>query len=279
MSGKILILGANGTVGTQLVSQLVARGEAVKAATRSGGAAPGAEALAFDYTDPASIEAAFEGVDRAFVMLPSGYLTIVEMLAPVIEAAAKRGVKVVLQSVFGADADEDIPYRKVERLLENSGTPYVILRPNWFADNFHVFWKHGIDVGEITVPAATGKSSFIDARDIAASAVAALTSDRFNGKAFSLTGPEALSYGEAATLIAKALGKPVAYRAIDDAAFIAMLTGAGLPDGYASFLAAIFHPVREGWTAVVTGDVETLTGKAPRPLATYVADNADKLGS
>ncbi|MCK6389261.1 MAG: SDR family oxidoreductase [Zoogloea sp.] len=278
MSNKILVLGANGNVGQALVPLLLARGEQVKAASRSGKAVAGAEGVVFDYTRPETFAAAFDGVDRAYVMLPTGYVNVCALLLPVIEAAAARRVKVVLQSVLGVDADDAIPYRKVEIALEKSGTPHVILRPNWFADNFHTFWKAGIDHGSIALPAAGGKSSFIDVRDIAASAAAALGSARFDGRAFNLTGPEALGYAEAAALLSRVLGKPVEYQAIDDAAFIAALTGAGVAQDYGAFLASIFHPVREGWTAVLSPDVETLTGEPPRSLETYACDHAPALG-
>lgn len=277
MSNTILVLGATGTVGKHVVEGLLAKGETVRAASRSGKPVAGAEGVVFDYARPETFGPAFEGVDRAHVLLASGYVDAKGMLLPVIEAAASRKVKVVFQSVIGVDADDSIPYRQVEIALEKSGTPYVILRPNWFADNFHTFWKPGIDHGQIALPAAEGKSSFIDARDIAASAIAALTSPAFDGKAFNLTGPEALSYTQAAAILSEAIGKPVAYDAITDEAFIGILTGAGVPADYAGFLASIFYPVREGWTAVVTGDVQTLTGKPPRSLKTYAADYAAAL--
>lgn len=279
MAGKILVIGATGTVGAPLTAELVAKGESVKAGTHSGKTVPGAESVRFDFSDPSSFGPAFEGVDRVFLLLPTGTLDIYEKLAPVIEFAAARKVKVVMQSVFGVEADDEIPYRRAEILLERSGIPYVILRPNWFSDNFHVFWLEGIRHGAIAVPAGEGKSSFVDARDIAASAAAALTTDRFDGKAFSLTGPAALGYAEAAAIIAGAIGKPVAYQAVDDDAFVGILTGAGVPEAYARFLASIFYPVRQGWTATVTDAVETLTGKAPRSVADYVADNKEKLAS
>lgn len=277
MSSKILVIGATGTVGRHVVDGLLAKGEAVKAASRAGKPMAGAEGVVFDYAKPETFGPAFDGVDRAYVLLASGHADAKGMLLPVIEAAATREIKVVLQSAFGVDADDAIPYRQVEIALEKSGTPYVILRPNWFSDNFHTFWKPGIDHGQIALPAAEGKSSLIDARDIAASGVAALTSSSFDGKAFNLTGPEALSYMQAAAILSEAIGKPVAYNAVSDEAFIDMLTGAGVPADYAGFLASIFYPVREGWTAVVNGDVETLTGKAPRSLQTYAADYAAAL--
>lgn len=277
MAGKILVIGATGNVGRPLVRALVAKGEAVKAASRSGKDFEGAEGVAFDIGDPATFEAALEGVDRLYLLAPTGTVDVKGTLVPVVEAAKARGIKVVLQTAIGVDADDSIPYRQVEIALQNAGIPFVILRPNWFSDNFHTFWKAGIDHGVIAVPAGEGKSSFIDVRDIAESAAAALTDDRFNGKAFTLTGPAALSYAEAAAILSGVVGKPIAYQAVDDDTFVGILVGAGVPKDYASFLATIFYPVREGWTAGVSGDVETLTGKPPRSLETYARDNAGAL--
>ncbi|EKO3502718.1 SDR family oxidoreductase [Vibrio fluvialis] len=274
---KVLVLGASGHVGQPLVAELLAKGEQVKAASRSGQAFGAAEGVVFDFADPTTFDAAFDGVDRAYVMLPGGYVESKALLEPVIQAAAERNVKVVFQSVLGVDADDSIPYRQVEIALENSGVPYVILRPNWFADNFHTYWKAGIDQGVIGVPAGEGKSSFIDVRDIASSAAAALTTNRFDNQAFNLTGPEALSYAQAAQKISEALGKPVAYQAMEEGAFCDLLKSVGVPADYAEFLTLIFYPVREGWTAGVSDAVATLTGKAPRSLDEYIADHLAEL--
>ncbi|MCG6507782.1 SDR family NAD(P)-dependent oxidoreductase, partial [Vibrio parahaemolyticus] len=145
------------------------------------------------------------------------------------------------------------------------------------ADNFHTYWKAGIDQGVIGVPAGEGKSSFIDVRDIASSAAAALTTNRFDNQAFNLTGPEALSYAQAAQKISAALGKPVAYQAMEEGAFCDLLKSVGVPADYAEFLTSIFYPVREGWTAGVSDAVVTLTGKAPRSLDEYIADHLAEL--
>ncbi len=279
MTDKILVLGATGNVGKPLVSTLLARGEKVKAASRSGHAVEGAEGVAFDFFNPESYGPAFENVDRVFVLLPTGSMQPREMITPLIDCAKARNIKVVFQSVLGADADDAIPYRQIEIALENSGLPYVILRPNWFSNNFHTFWKAGIDQGQIALPAGEGKTSFIDARDIAECAASALTRDEFNGKAYDLTGPQALSYTEAAVVLSQALGKPITYTPVSDEAFIAMLTGAGVPEDYAGFLASIFYPVREGWTSAVTGAVEELTGNLPWSLSSYAKDHLAELGA
>jgi uncharacterized protein YbjT (DUF2867 family) len=273
MAGQILVLGAGGNVGKPLVGALLAKGETVKAASRSGKPVGAAKGVALDVADPATFDSAFEGVDRAYLMLPTGTTAIRETLVPIIDAAAKRGVKVVLMTALGVDADDAIPYRQAEIALQKSGTPHVILRPNWFADNFHTFWKAGVDHGQISVPADTGKTSFIDTRDIAASAAAALTTTVHDGKAFNLTGPEALGYADAAAILSDVLGRTITYAPVDDDTFVGNLTGAGVPQDYARFIASIFYPVREGWAAVVTGDVQTLTGKPPRALRDYARDN------
>lgn len=278
MSRKILVLGANGNVGRPLVQALLAKGERVKAASRSGAAVAGAEGVVFDYADTRTHAAAFADVDRAYVMLPAGYVQARELLLPVVQGLAACGIKIVFQSAIGVDADDNIPYRQVELAIIASGAPHVILRPNWFADNFHTYWKAGIQHGQIQVPAGEGKTSFIDVRDIAASAAAALSTDRFDGQAFNLTGPEALSYAQAAEVLSRVLGKTIRYTAIDDASFVQQLTAVGVPVEYASFLTGIFYPVREGWTAAVTDAVEVLSGQEPRGVEEYARDHVGEFG-
>ena len=279
MSGKILVIGATGNVGAPLVAELLRRGEKVKAASRNANARfpSGAEAVRLDLADPGTLEPALAGVDRIYALAPAGSTDPLAPLTPVVEAAAARGIKVVLQTAMGVDADDNIPFRRLELLLERSGTPYVILRPNWFADNFVTYWGAGVREGEIRLPAGEGKTSFVDARDIAAAAAGALTSDKHDGKAFVLTGPAAASYAEAAELLSAALGRRITYRAVDDRTFVAEAVANGVPQDYAELLAVIFHPVAEGWTAAVTDAVETLSGKPPRSLQSSIADLATRM--
>jgi uncharacterized protein YbjT (DUF2867 family) len=277
MSGKILVVGANGTVGTSLVPALLRKGEKVVAGSREGRAAQGAEPVRLDLRNPSTLPAALKGVDRIYALSPAGDVDQPGLLLPLIEAAAKQGAKMVLQTAIGVDADDNIPFRQVELALERSGTPFVILRPNWFADNFATYWGKQVRHGEIRVPAGDGKSSFIDSRDIAAAAAAALTSNAHDGKAFNLTGPAAYSYAEAAAMLSKALGRTIGYRSVDDATFKREMISGGLSPEYAEVLAMIFYPVAQGWTAGVTDAVEALSGKAPRSLQASIDDLAGTL--
>lgn len=286
MTDKILVTGANGTVGRPLVQSLLARGERVKAASRGGAwpadlaadspAAQRLEPVAFDHLNPATWGPALEGVNRVFLMLPTGHVHAQAVLLPLVQALTERRIKVVFMSALGVDADDSIPYRQVELAIERSGAPFVILRPNWFADNFHTFWRAGVAQGLMQLPAGQGATSFIDARDIAEAAAAALVRDDVNGRAFNLTGPQALGYAQAADMLSTALQRPVRYEAVSDELFVNQMQQAGLPADYAQFLAGIFHPVREGWTALVTDGVQQLTGRAPRSLQQHLQDVKDR---
>lgn len=281
MAGRILVIGATGNVGAPLVAELLRRGERVRAASRKPGSAgvAGAESIRLDLADPATLAAALDGVDRIYALNPGGTVDPVAPLKPVVEAAAARGIKVVLQTALGVDADDGIPYRQLELLLEKSGAPFVILRPNWFSDNFATYWRAGVEAGDVRLPAGDGRTSFVDARDIAAAAAGALTSNAHDGKAFNLTGPDAFSYAQAAELLSKALGRRVVYTAVDGETFAAEAIAAGVAPDYAHMLAAIFHPVAQGWTEGVTDAVETLSGRKPRSLGVSIADLAGRFGA
>lgn len=273
MSDKILVLGATGNVGRPTVRALISKGVTVKAASRIGNSVDGAEGVKFEYGDPNTFGPALDGVDRVFVLLPAGSVDPLSLALPFIEAAIARKVKVVFHSVFGVEADETNPYRVIETTLEQSGNSFVILRPNWFADNFHASWKDAIKFGQIAVPADDGKSSFIDARDIALAAATVLTSSVFDGQSFNLTGPEALSYSDTTAILSDVLGRTITYTPVDDATFIDLLINAGVSEDYAEFLATIYYPVREGWTEVVTSDVERITGRPPHSFRSYAQDH------
>jgi len=274
MNDTILVVGGNGHVGAPLVRELAQRGQKVRIGSRRPTSSDDAETVRLDLANPATFAAAFDGVGRAYVLAPTGNTNVVGMLTPILDAAIERGVKVVLQTAMGVDADDSIPFRQVELKLERASIAHVILRPNWFTDNLRSYWARDIREGVIQVPAGEGKTSFIDARDIAAAAAAALTETRFDGKAFDLTGPEALSYAAVVDLLTKATGRQIAYRSVDDELFVARRVADGFDEPYARLLAGIFHPVREGWAGRVTDSVETLTGATPRSVAAYIRENA-----
>lgn len=270
---KILILGASGNVGSALAQQLTAAGETVVRATSKKENLQ-ADQVHYDIAQNVGLEAALEGVDRAFVLMPPGYTNQDVLAAPLFAAARERSLKkVVFMTAMGANADPNAPMRKAEIALEQSGIPYNIIRPNWFMQNFNSFWIQGIlEQGKIFLPVGDAKGSFIDARDIAAVAATLLTSDTFANRDFDLTGAESLDHHEVAAILSEVTGKTITYQEVSPEAMRSNLLAAGLPADYSEFLLLILSFFKLGYSAAVLPTVEEITGKAPISFRQYAQD-------
>lgn len=269
---KTLILGSSGQVGSEIARLLQAQGQDVALATSKQELS--GQQVHLDLLSQSGLESAFEGVDRAFLMAPPGYTNQDQLLGPVIKAAQKHELKkLVLMTAMGADADPEAPMRKAEVLLEKSGLPYNIIRPNWFMQNFNSFWLQGIlQHQKIFLPVGQAKGSFIDARDIAAVAARLLLSDEFNHQAFNLTGSEALDHDQVAQLLSETSGQDIRYEEISPEVMREQLLGAGLPADYAEFLLLILSYFKAGYAEAITPAVEKITGKQPISFKQYAQD-------
>lgn len=267
-----LVTGANGQIGSALVPLLAAAGQTVRRATSRSPDRPGEVAL--DLATGRGLAEALAGADQLFLMAPPGYASQHELLIPAIDAARAAGVrKVLLLSAMGANADDAIPLRRAELHLERSGLTWNVIRPNWFMQNFHTFWLHGIQTqGRILLPVGNARGSFVDTRDIAAVAARLLTGDAFANAAHDLTGSEALDHVQVAALLSKAAGRPIGYTDIAEDAMRQGLLGAGLPADYAEFLLVILGAFKAGHAERITESVQRITGQAPIRFAQYAQD-------
>lgn len=268
-----LVIGANGTVGSELVRLLRAAGHTVVKATSRPVTDPASE-VHLNLVTGAGLDTALKGVGKVFMLAPPGYTNQDELLNPLIDAAKAHGVqKVVLMSAMGANADDNAPLRKAELHLEASGLAYNIIRPNWFMQNFNTFWIQGIlEQGKIFLPVGAAKGSFIDARDIAAVAARLLSTDDFNNRDFDLTGSVALDHDAVAAILSNATGQTITYQDIPEADMRSALLGSGVPPAYAEFLLMILGFFKLGYAERTTDAVPTLLGRAPIALAQYAAD-------
>ena len=281
---SVLVLGSTGTVGQEVSKLLIQNGVEVRGATRDASSHPveGVIPVRLDLQDETTFDDALGAAEGVFVMSPPGYAAAHRLLRPFLERALALPSlrRIVTMSAQGVDADDAIPLRQVELQVEGSGRPWVHLRPSWFHQNFHTFWGHGVrQLGQIRLPAEDARVGFIDARDIAASACAALLAEeeKVVGRAFTLTGPEALTHGEAAAVLGEATGRNIAYASISDEEFRRDLAPSGLPEDYIALLSALFEAVRHGSASQITGHVHELTGQAPRPLQAYAHDFKESL--
>jgi uncharacterized protein YbjT (DUF2867 family) len=270
---RFLVIGANGQTGSEVARLLQASGHEVRRATSRAPTAPDQAQL--DLLTGQGLASALAGVDGAFVLAPPGHTRQDLLIRPVVDQARASGVrKLVLMTAMGANADEAAPLRQAERHLEASGLAWNVIRPNWFMQNFHTFWLHGIlHQGQILLPTGRAKGSFIDARDIAAVAARLLTTRDAENRDFDLTGAQALDHDEVAAILSRATGRTITYQDIPPEAMRPGLLQAGLPPDYAEFLLLILSYFKAGSSERVTDAVQTLTGRAPRSLEQYAQDH------
>lgn len=278
---SILVVAATGKVGSQVVEQLHKQGADFVAATRDPKKAAeelpeGVETVRFDIWDEYTYDAALDGTDTVFLLSTYSPEANKET-APFIEKCRQSGVKkMVIMSAMGVEHSET-EMRRFELDVINSEMDYVILRPNWFYQNFNTMFLGMINqMNGIYLPFADAKVSYIDTRDIAACAVKGLTTDDINGMQFTITGPESLTLHEVADILSEKAHKEIKYVPItDEQAREAMKNDMGMDDEkYLELMHALALQVRGGGAAEVTDDVKKITGNDPVAFDKYGNDYA-----
>ena len=294
MAETILVTGATGTVGSEVVKQLLsAKGQKediiVKAAARSANDDTfrdfGVQVVQLDYNKPDTLSSALRGIDKLFLLTPF-QSDMVDLTSNLVNEAKNVGVRyIVKQSVLGADAEPGITssrlHRQAEKVIEESGIPFTFLRPNFFMQNFVTFYSHFIKTqGAFYVPAGDAKASFVDVRDIAAVAVQALNGSSKNGtanhirKAYDITGGEALSYGQAAEILSKEIGKKVNYVNISDEDARKGMKDMGADEWTINSMIELFGITRAGYLSETSSAVEQVTGNKPISFSQFARDYA-----
>ena len=280
MSQKILVTGATGTIGTHVVLELAKLGRGVRAGARGIAKAKlpsGVEATELDFADATSIDRAVDGITAAFLLTPFTS-DQVELGGRFIDRAKAAGVKhIVKLSAFGSDMEPGIQlgrwHRAIERHLEASGIDFTILRPNNFMQNFASYYPPNAE-GVIYLPWGNGACSFIDGRDVGRVAAVALTAPGHAGKAYTLTGPAAVTIGEAAATIGNVSGRSVTYVDVPEAAARGGMLGAGMPEWMVDAMMELHAIDKAGHPALVNDDVEKVTGTPARSFEDFAKENA-----
>jgi len=280
----ILITSAPGNNANAVIRELTTAGVRVRALLRNPNSAgeikgPLVEVAVGDFLNPASLDAALRGVEKAFLIPPTDPRSV-EMQVNFIRAAKRAGTRhVVKLSVNGADVNSPVRvarwHAEGEKELEASGIPFTHLRPNAFMQNLLGLAPTIVSQSEFYQPAADGKVSHIDVRDIAAVAAKALTGNGHQGKTYVITGPEALSYDEVAAKLSAAIGRSVKYVNVTPEDFKKSLLGWGIPEYMADGLNEFFAAIRAGYCAVVTNTVEEVAQRKPISFDNFVRDFAD----
>jgi NAD(P)H dehydrogenase (quinone) len=277
---KIGVSGASGQLGRAVVSELLQRagGHEIVAISRTPKSVTGSARGRFgDYDQPESLAEAYAGLDR---------LLIITTVAPepgkrgaqniaAIDAAVKASVKhIVFMSAVGTRQEEEpargASYWRGEQHLIATAPAWTILRMNFYAEAFVQLAQAAVNQG-VMPGLAENRAAFVARDDVAAAAAGILIGDGHAGAIYSATGPERLSGAERAALIGEIIGRPLAFRVITEEQLRAALTKASLPAGAVNIVVNIQASFASGAFDILTGDVERLGGRPPKPLRDVLA--------
>jgi uncharacterized protein YbjT (DUF2867 family) len=277
----ILVTGGSGMLGGAVLAEIARSGSPVRAMYRSSAdmakAPAGVDAVIADFADMDSLARAMNGVGAIYIVC-GPVPDLVE--GNVIVAAAAAGVgRIVLTSALGAaDYPTSFPswHRKVEDRLKATGIAHCILRPNAFTQNILTYFAPSIRAdGAFYAAMGDAKTSYVDVRDIAAVATAALLDPAHNGRIYELNGPQALSYADVARMISRHAGIDARYVDIPEEAQRAAMLSQGMPEWQVTALLGLQRYYTGGQGHTEDEVLAGLLGRAPRTVDQFLSENAD----
>lgn len=279
----ILVTGATGSNGKEIIQRLASQNAQVRAMVRNCNRASeiadlNIEVVEGNFDQPETLLSAMAGVDRAFLLTNSSERAEAQQLA-FVDAARQSGVKhIVKLSQFAADANSPVRFLRyhaaVEAAIQASGIVYTFLRPNLFMQGLLNFRSTIISQNAFYVAAGDAKVSVVDVRDIAEVAVAALTEVGHEGKIYNLTGPQALTHGEMAAHLSAVLGRQIGFVDVSPESMHETLLSVGFPLWQADGLLEDYAHYRRNEAAVLASGVHDAIGQAPRSFKAFARDHA-----
>ena len=296
----ILVTGATGTVGSEVVKQLVSSSSSssdnndiiIRAAFHSQNKADifkqynnkkTIQIVNMDYNKSETIADALNHVDKLFLLnLPAPNMAVYSNLVKEIRKYGGINHIVKLSSMAAEETGFETIigriHREEEKIIEESGIPSTFLRPGSFMQNFVNFLGQTIKTqNAFYLPAGDGKVSFVDARDIAAISVRALTNgnQQYIGKAYAITGQEAISYRQAAEILSKEVGRRISYVDIPEEDARKGMKESAMDDWVVDAIMEFYSIIRTGHASQTTNVVEQITGRKPIPFSQFAKDYAE----
>lgn len=284
---RILITGATGNVGPETLRELMKSPEknqfdviaglrTTSEATDKLSVQPDGVA-ALDFADAATFDTSLTGVSRVLLVRPPQLADVDKYFKPFVDAMKRAGVRqVVFLSLQGVENNQLTPHHKIEKLIVESGLPFTFLRPSFFMQNLSTTHRDEIRFrDEIFIPAGNGRTSFVDVRDIGAVAALALTSHTtdFVNRSFELTGSEALTYSEVATILSEVLGRKITYHDPSIIRFIwQKWHREKMPLGFTMIMVALYTVAKLGKAGGLTQTTEQLLHRPPITFRQFAHD-------
>ena len=278
----ILVTGASGTVGKQVLHQVAQSGAQHRAMYRSAEEAakapPGTAAVVADFAKKETLAPALRGVETVYLVC-APIPELVQLEGNMVDACVSAGVRhVVLNSALGAgDYPKSFPswHRQVEDKLRATPLSWTILRPNSFHQNTTAYFAPSIRAqGVFYGSLGDSQMSYLDVRDVGAAAAKTLTGGAHAGKVYELNGPEALTASELAAKIANAAGRDVNYVNLPIEALRKAMLDAGMPVWQVSALLELQQYYLGGQGGELDGALQNLLGRPPIRIEQVLAENA-----
>jgi uncharacterized protein YbjT (DUF2867 family) len=276
---KNLIIGATGSVGFEVSKRLSELQEPVKIAVRDPEKAKSinlenVELIHFEYQNPETFNSTFENVNKIFLVSPPSYLNLQDDVIKTINFAIDKGIKYIVNlSAISVESDTDKPMKKIEEHIVKSGIDYVLLRPNFYMQNFNdLFRDFIIHEDKIIAPAGDSKTGFVDIRDVADVSVKVLLDNQFQNNTYKLTGQKLLNMHVVAYIFSECLNKEIEYNNVSEELFKKTLYSAGWPAGTIEGTLQLCQHVKKGETNIVTDDMKNILGKEPISFEKFVKD-------
>lgn len=282
---RILVTGATGKVGSQLVPLLVARGDQVLGLTGRPEAQDalmdlGATPVVADLRNPASLANALDSLDALFLVTaddPRQDMIETALIETIGQYGQPHVVKLSAQSA-GLDPPVSfgVFHRRSEQALEHGGLPFTILRPTFFQQSLLLFASDVANKNRIIAPTGQGRIAMVNTADVARTAVAVLCNQQHFGKTYVLTGPDAHSFPDVTDQLSRLLGRPIGF--VSPPAFIARLAlpfMTGMPRWQSNLVVDLMSALRAGAQERISGDVQAVTGQPPSSLDSFLSDHAD----
>ncbi len=280
MSRPVLVVGANGNVGGATVQALRHRGIPVRAGVTNlsrTAAERGVEVVELDVFRPETFGRAVAGIGGLFLLRPPPVSRVGPTLNALADAAVAAGVDhIVFSSVAGADTNRVVPHHRVETHLREHAPSWTILRPGFFAQNLADAYRRDIvEDDRLYLPAGAGRVAFIDTRDIGeVAAVVFADPGTHRARGYTLTGPDAVTFGDVAAVVTSAVHRHIRYEPATILGYANHLRRQQLPLAQIAVQTVLHTGLRRGDAERVSPALHHLLGRPGRSIRDYVDDHA-----
>ncbi|WP_129709509.1 ergot alkaloid biosynthesis protein [Priestia megaterium] len=276
IQNQILITGGTGTTGSRIAKKLIERGYKPRIASRKNTLGTEVDHVYFEWYDEATHNIALENIKKLYLVAPVGVMDPSPIVLPFIELALKKGVKRIVLLSSSLINEGGPVFGKIHQAVREKAPEWAVLQPSYFMQNF-IGIQHGYTIKEnkeIVTATEDGKVGFVDADDIAEVGVNALIDEIPHNTNHLITGPEALSYTEAANIIGSVIRESIYHVPISTSTLKDRMVEVGMTKEYAEFMVGLDKAIQKGAENRIADTVGRITGKKPRSLIEFATIHA-----